>query len=157
MKDISYIGRGVVNAVYLIEDRSKGTFAVRTPWQEGESSDISCKKEIHLFTLVLSIYVLYSQRIKTATEHHLWQYKHKLIFVFYPLLTDFDFCLSPCLSFSNKTINPGKSTPLIRNVSNRIPTATINPNTNSNSIGCVIRTANVAARIKPAEEMTPPV
>ncbi|MCA1029351.1 hypothetical protein LCM23_25400 [Cytobacillus kochii] len=89
MKDISYIGRGVVKAVYLIEDRSKGTFAVRTPWQEGESSDISCKKEIHLFTLVLSIYVLYSQRIKTATEHHLWQYKHKINFCILSVINRF--------------------------------------------------------------------
>ncbi|MBD7936956.1 aminoglycoside phosphotransferase family protein [Cytobacillus sp. Sa5YUA1] len=49
LEDISFIGRGVVNAVYLIQDRLKGKFAVRTPWQiEGESGEISLKKEYQL-------------------------------------------------------------------------------------------------------------
>ena len=61
------------------------------------------------------------------------------------------------LSFSNMTINAGSRIPLIKKVSNRIPTATINPKTKSNSIGCVIRTEKVAARMSPAEEITPPV
>lgn len=41
------------------------------------------------------------------------------------------------------------------NVSSKMPM--VNPNKNSSCIGCVMSTANVAARIMPADEMTPPV
>lgn len=45
----------------------------------------------------------------------------------------------------------------MRKVSSRMPQAMAKPNWNSSRIGWVIRTAKVAARMRPAEEMTPPV
>jgi hypothetical protein len=42
-------------------------------------------------------------------------------------------------------------------VSSRIPIAIAMPNWYSSRIGCVISTANVPARISPAEDTTPPV
>ena len=45
----------------------------------------------------------------------------------------------------------------LRNVSIKIPIATIKPNTNKSAIGIVVNAANVAAKITPADEMTPPV
>src|SRR5690625_5707446 len=50
----------------------------------------------------------------------------------------------------------GKKNPLIIKVSKRIPIAMMKPNKNSSCKGWVINTENVAARINPADEMTPP-
>lgn len=52
---ISLIGQGVVNAVYLVEEHSRGIFAIRTPWRAEEnrkdrleSGEISLKKEYQI-------------------------------------------------------------------------------------------------------------
>src|SRR5690625_7746023 len=46
----------------------------------------------------------------------------------------------------------GKNTAAMRKVVNKIPSVIVKPNKNSSCKGWVIRTPNVAARIKPAEE-----
>src|SRR5690625_2472762 len=50
----------------------------------------------------------------------------------------------------------GKKNPLMINVWSKIPTAMTNPNKNNSCKGCVIKTENVAARMSPADEITPP-
>ena len=54
-------------------------------------------------------------------------------------------------------MSEGNNIPRTKNVSIMIPTATINPKMNKSEIGVVIKAANVAASIIPAEEITPPV
>ncbi|MNE52943.1 hypothetical protein D3C80_1476420 [compost metagenome] len=54
-------------------------------------------------------------------------------------------------------IMAGSSMPRTRKVSMRIPIVIMIPNRNSSCSGCEISTPNVAARIMPADDMTPPV
>lgn len=58
---------------------------------------------------------------------------------------------------SSLTIIAGTSIVRTKNVSIKTPMATTKPNINNSKIGCVIRTAKVAAKMIPADEITPPV
>src|SRR5699024_7637633 len=69
------------------------------------------------------------------------------------LVISYLFFFSRCVNISID----GMKNPRIINVSSRIPIAIKNPNRNNSSIGCVIRTENVAAKMTPADEITPPV